>query len=114
MTLLATRAQPDGNFFRLSDILTAASFLVLVTVYVVNSRNGTKNIGTKFGMLESVLKAVQDELKKMQELMVTQATQSERLNNHGSQIVQLQKEIADLRRGDGYIVGKDRNRGTIG
>lgn len=110
MSVLTTIAQPDGNFFRLSDIFTGASFLVLVTVYIVNARNATRTIGAKFGMLESVLKGVQEELKNMQQVLVTQAMQSERLNSQAAYIAQMQRDISDLRRGEGYIIAKNQQR----
>jgi hypothetical protein len=52
--------------------------------------------------------AMQEELKKLAEVITNQAVQSVRLDNQGSQIVLLQKEISDLRRGDGWIKGKPR------
>lgn len=109
--MFAMIAPPDGNAFELRDLLTAASLLVLATVYIVNARNAAKIIGAKFTMLETILKGVQDELKNMQQVIVTQAAQSERLNNHGAQIVQLQRDVADLRRGDGFIVPKNQRIG---
>jgi len=47
--------------------------------------------------------AMREELKKLAEVITNQAVQSVRIDNQGSQIVILQKELADLRRGDGWI-----------
>jgi hypothetical protein len=53
--------------------------------------------------LEKQMAAMQEELKKLAEVVTNQAVHTNRLDNQGAQIAVIQKEISDLRRGDGWI-----------
>lgn len=57
------------------------------------------------------MKGMAEDLKKLTEVIVTQAVQTTRLDNQGTQIATLQKEVSDLRRGDGFI---RRHKGVDG
>ena len=45
-------------------------------------------------------------LKKLAEVITNQAVHTNRLDNQGAQIAVLQKELSDLRRGEGWITGR--------
>ena len=61
-------------------------------------------------IMKEQLDGMQDELKKLAEVIVTQAVQTTRLDNLNSQVTTLGRELSDLRRGNGWIV---RSRGGI-
>jgi hypothetical protein len=56
--------------------------------------------------LEKQLVAMEQELKKLAEVIIAQAVQANRLDNQGSQLATLQREVSDLRRGEGWIKGQ--------
>jgi hypothetical protein len=58
--------------------------------------------------LEKQLIRMQQELEKLAEVITKQAVHSNRLDNQGAQIAVMQREISDLRRGEGYKVGPRR------
>jgi hypothetical protein len=64
-------------------------------------------MATRFEMVAEQHGKEINELKstviKLSDVVTTQAVQSERLNNQGTQIAALTQEIADLRRGRGFI-----------
>jgi hypothetical protein len=51
--------------------------------------------------------SMEEELKKLAEVITNQAVHTNRLDNQGAQIAVMQKEIYDLRRGDGWVRGKE-------
>ena len=55
-------------------------------------------------IMKEQLDGMQDELKKLAEVIVTQAVQTTRLDNLNSQVTTLGRELSDLRRGNGFIV----------
>jgi hypothetical protein len=52
------------------------------------------------------MKGMAEDLKKLTEVIITQAVQTTRLDNQGSQLAVLQREVSDLRRGVGWKIGK--------
>ena len=54
--------------------------------------------------LKEQLDGMQDELKKLAEVITTQAVQTTRIDNINSQVTTVQREVSDLRRGNGWIV----------
>jgi outer membrane murein-binding lipoprotein Lpp len=60
--------------------------------------------------LKEQLDGMQDELKKLAEVITTQAVQTTRIDNINSQVATLQRELSDLRRGNGWIT---RPRGGV-
>ena len=59
--------------------------------------------GWSTAALEKQMEGMQHELKKLAEVITNQAVQANRLDNQGSQIATLQREVSDLRRGRGWI-----------
>lgn len=64
----------------IANLLTLGGFVVLVTVYVVNAKNSAKLLGGRLEIIDETLDAFKAEMKKLQEVVLNQALQSERLN----------------------------------
>jgi septal ring factor EnvC (AmiA/AmiB activator) len=60
--------------------------------------------------LKEQLEGMQAELKKLAEVITQQAVQTTRIDNLNSQIATLDREVSDLRRGNGWIT---RGRTTV-
>jgi septal ring factor EnvC (AmiA/AmiB activator) len=60
--------------------------------------------------LKEQMEGMQAELKKLAEVITQQAVQTTRIDNLNSQVATLEREVSDLRRGNGWII---RNRGGI-
>ena len=60
--------------------------------------------------LKEQLDGMQQELKKLAEVITTQAVQTTRIDNLNSQVTMMGRDLSDLRRGNGFIV---RSRGGI-
>jgi hypothetical protein len=58
--------------------------------------------------LEAEVLDMRDELKDLKEVIIQQAVQTEKIENLQSQVVMLQRNIEDLRRGNGFVVGNRR------
>jgi hypothetical protein len=56
--------------------------------------------------MKEQMKGMQDELKKLAEVIVQQAVQTTRIDAISTQLATVQKEVSDLRRGDGFIRGR--------
>ena len=56
--------------------------------------------------LERQLASMQEELKKLSEVITAQAVHTTRLDNQGAQIAVIQREISDLRNGIGFKTGR--------
>jgi hypothetical protein len=54
--------------------------------------------------MKEQLEGMQDELKKLSEVITIQAVQTTRIDNINGQVTTLQRELSDLRRGNGWIV----------
>jgi hypothetical protein len=60
--------------------------------------------------LKEQLEGMQAELKKLAEVITMQAVQTTRIDNLNSQMTTVQRELSDLRRGNGWIL---RSRGDV-
>jgi hypothetical protein len=58
-------------------------------------------------MLKEQMTAMQTELQKLAEVITLQAVQTTRIDNLADQMSMLQHELADLRRGRGYITERN-------
>ena len=56
-------------------------------------------------ILKEELVDVKDELKKLADVVITQAVQTTRLDSLNTQFALLQRTVEDLRRGTGWIKG---------
>ena len=64
----------------LGSILTIASFLVIVTIYIVSGRTGTKVLDTRLEMIDAQMEDFKLEMKKLADVIITQVTQSGRMD----------------------------------
>lgn len=91
---------PDGGvpdaLFTPGNLLTIASFIVIVTVYVVNARNAAKILGTRLSSIDTMLSSVQDEIKTLQRVVTEQAVQSVRMQGMEDRITQMSKRHDDV------------------
>jgi hypothetical protein len=86
------------------------TLLFLAGGYAMVLRNGWSATA-----LEKQLLSMEKELQKLAEVITNQAVHTNRLDNQGAQLVVLQKEVSDLRRGEGWIRGQrgvDREYGS--
>jgi hypothetical protein len=60
--------------------------------------------------LKEQMEGMQEELKKLAAVITQQAVQMTRIDNLNSQITTLEREVSDLRRGNGWI---SRGRGSV-
>ena len=72
----------------IANLLTLAGFTVMVTVYVVNARNAAKILGVRLEVIDASLEDFKREMRKLGEILVAQALQSERLNTMDQRLVQ--------------------------
>ena len=56
--------------------------------------------------LEKKMETMQTELKKLAEVVITQAVQTAQIQNLASQITMIQRNDEDLRRGNGFVKGR--------
>ena len=56
--------------------------------------------------LEKKMETMQTELKKLAEVVITQAVQTAQIQNLASQITMIQRNVEDLRRGNGFVKGR--------
>jgi hypothetical protein len=53
--------------------------------------------------LKNDMSDIKDDLKALNKVMIKQAASEERLNSQGNMLATLQRELSDLRRGNGFI-----------
>lgn len=89
----------------LGNLLTIGGLIVFVTMYIVNIRAAAKLIGVRLTAIDVAMTDFKSELKKLQEVIVTQALQSQRIDMidernlaTGKRVDELQKVVEDLRR----------------
>jgi hypothetical protein len=56
--------------------------------------------------LKEQITGMEEELKALTKVIIEQAVQSTRIDNLTSQITVLQREVSDLRRGNGWVTGR--------
>ena len=77
------------------------TLLFLVGGYGMVLRNDWSNKN-----LETKMETMQTELKKLAEVVITQAVQTAQIQNLASQITMIQRNVDDLRRGNGFVKGR--------
>lgn len=91
--------------------LTAVSIQTLLflgggSALVLSTQNANK------GLREDV-KAMQDELKGLSQVITAQAVQAQRLTEQSRRMTLLEERVEDLRRGRGYVQRRDQEEGTV-
>ena len=89
--------------------ITVQTVIFLFGVYGMVVHNNLSN-----KRLEAEVTDMRDELKDLKAVIIQQAVQTERLENLQSQVVLLQRNVEDLRRGQGFVVGRGGVDGEYG
>jgi hypothetical protein len=84
--------------------ITPGSLLNAVVLLVGFSVAFTR-IGGRIDLLAQRLKTVEEAIKKLSDNDTRVAILEERVTNHGKLIATAQQDIADMRRGKGFIAG---------
>lgn len=71
----------------LGDFLTVASMIVLITMYIVNTRTQSKVLDTRLSMIDASMEDFRNEMKEMQNIVSIQAVQDVRLNSMDERIL---------------------------
>lgn len=79
----------------IANLLMAGSFIVFITIYVVNSKNAAKLLGGKLEFIDASLEDFKAELKELQKVIVQQALQSEQINNLDRRVTEGFKTMGD-------------------
>lgn len=86
--------------------LTAASFLVFITIYLVNSRSAAKILAVRLETIDATMEDFKKEMAKLSDVIIKQAlqdqrvsTMDERLLAGGKRMDELQKMVLSLMTG---------------
>jgi hypothetical protein len=79
--------------------LQTTFFLAGVYVMVVQNSQSNKR-------LQDEVTGMKDELKKLAQVVITQAVQTKEIETLRDQLVMLQRNVEDLRRGNGFVRGR--------
>jgi endonuclease IV len=81
--------------------LSSQTVIFLAGVYklVIHADVATKE-------MKENIKAMKEELKKLTEVVTTQAVQATEIKNLTTQVTLIQRTVEDLRRGDGFVQGR--------
>ena len=80
LSAAATVPVADGFQISAGNLLTIASFIVFVTIYVVNSRGAAKILAVRLTTVDATIEDFKVELKKLSEVLIGQAQQDGRIN----------------------------------
>lgn len=81
--------------------IVVQTLIFLLGVYGMVAYNNVSNKSLKAEVVE-----MKEELKKLAAVIVQQAVQTERLENLQQQVTLLQRNVEDLRRGNGFVRGR--------
>ena len=97
----------DGFEYTISagNLLTIASFIVFVTVYVVNSRGAAKILAVRLSTVDANMEDFKLEIKKLGEILISQVKQDGRLNLLEQRLMQEGLRLDAL----GHNVGEFKN-----
>ena len=77
----------------ITNLLTGASFLVFITVYIVNSRGAARMLGERLRGMDHTITNFAIELKKLQDVVTAQAVQSTRIDNLSQTLLETGKRV---------------------
>ena len=88
----------------LGNLLTMGSFLVFVTIYVVNSRGAAKILAARLEIMDANVDEFKLEIKKLGEILIGQALQDGRINlleqrlmQEGNRMDALSNDLGDFK-----------------
>ena len=73
--------------------LTIIGFAVMATIYIVNSRSSNKVLASRLEVIDDRMESFQQEMKKLNDILVTQAVQNSRISLIEERILQEGKRI---------------------
>lgn len=98
------------------EMAAFVSALAALIGVVLTTLLGASRFGKMSGIVEKTLqvqnemiKELKADISKLGEVVVTMAVSTTRLDNQGAQIATLQREVGDLRRGEGFIFPLSRS-----
>lgn len=82
----------------LGNLLTIGSFLVFITIYVVNSRGAAKILGTRLEIVDASMEDFRKELKEFSKVLISQVQQDGQIQLLAQQFVQQGQRVDELSR----------------
>ena len=82
----------------LGNLLTIGSFLVFVTIYVVNSRGAAKILGARLEIVDASMEDFRKELKEFSKVLISQVQQDGQIQLLAQQFVQQGQRVDELSR----------------
>ena len=82
----------------LGNLLTIGSFLVFVTIYVVNSRGAAKILGARLEVVDASMEDFRKELKEFSKVLISQVQQDGQIQLLAQQFVQQGQRVDELSR----------------
>ena len=86
------------NTISLGNLLTIGSFLVFVTIYVVNSRGAAKILGARLEIVDASMEDFRKELKEFSKVLISQVQQDGQIQLLAQQFVQQGQRVDELSR----------------
>lgn len=80
----------------ITNILTGLSFVVVVTIYIVTSRNNLKIIEARMQVFEAGMEDFKLEMKELNKVLVQQALHHQRLDNMDERMLAQGKRVDRL------------------
>lgn len=79
-----------------TNVLTGVSFIVMVTIYVVNSRVSAKVLDARLELFEATMVDFKHEIKELNKVVVQQALHHQRLDNMDERLLSQGKRLDEL------------------
>ena len=86
--------------------LTIIGFAVMATIYVVNSKIGNKVLAGKLEVIDATMESFQLEIKKLNEVLVTQAVQTSHIGMLEQRLLQEGRRLDMMSRSINQILFK--------
>lgn len=88
----------------IDTLLTIGGFIVAITIYVTNMRSTSAMFALRLKQVDDSITAMQTEIKRLNEVIINQALQHERLNNMEQRGIAQGKRLDDVvRRFDDFL-----------
>jgi hypothetical protein len=87
----------------LGNIFTILSFLVVVVVYIVTIRGDAKVLNVRLLAIDLQMSEFKAEIRKLAEVVTKQVLADQRISTMNDQITLLQKQLDEVRHGEGFV-----------
>jgi len=88
---------------RFGDMLTVGGALIVAIGIAYRRGRAEMRVSDLTAVLKEDITDMKNEIKKLADVIVTQAVQNSRLDSQGQRITRVENTIEDLRRGRGWI-----------